>query len=403
MPSDAVLALKALGWGLGAASSFMFGGFIGITVETAPRTRAIFMAFGGGGLMYAAVIEGFGIAVDSDASDHARWVVVGFSFLGALLFVGLEWGLEFVKEKLGLHDPKEEGEEVRDMETDAYWQNGLSGRRALLSLRSRTGSTNTLASSSKRPMLPSVNARLEVELMSSKSSGDAKESSAQHSSKLSESNRASVNTFGTSERHRPWKKTLWSRPHTIRLSKASEEELGELRRGKQASLLFVAASFIDAIPESLVIGMYSNNGDLSELITFVLGVFLSQLPTAMSAAQKMLISGVPPSSIMMMLSSISIWTGVGAVLGSFIFREPGEEVEAAMEGLAGGMLLSLVANTILPEAYAEAGSQGSLVGFCSMLGFLALLCISVSIDINAEPSPSSRILPPSLPPPLHIP
>ena len=168
----------------------------------------------------------------------------------------------------------------------------------------------------------------------------------------------------------------------------SADEQRELERGKQASVLFVAASFIDAIPESLVIGIYSNDGDPSTLVTFVLGVFLAQLPTAMSAAEKMLMSGVSPARIMMMLAPITIWTGLGAMLGSVIFSPDSEEdfgmkiAEAAMEGLAGGMLLSLVANTILPEAFAEAGSKGSVVGFCTMLGFLSLMIMGVLISYH---------------------
>ena len=394
MPSAGILALKALGWGLLAASSFMIGGFIGITVETSPRTRAIMMAFGGGALLYAAVIEGLQDATDDDKSNEERWVVVGSSLLGALVFVGLEWGLEAVKDKLGLNSPEDVAieDEVGDAAAIAYQQMGLGGRfgelhaavqgRALLSKRSRNASTKCLAraataplstgaslnaslnastksqvSTPKRPILPSLNERVEMELMSTESGDVAEANTAPPSVVLSEGSRVT-----------------------------SVDEQRELERGKQASVLFVAASFIDAIPESLVIGIYSNDGDPSTLVTFVLGVFLAQLPTAMSAAEKMLMSGVSPARIMMMLAPITIWTGLGAMLGSFIFSPDSEGdfgrkiAEAAMEGLAGGMLLSLVANTILPEAFAEAGSKGSVVGFCTMLGFLSLMIVAVLIS-----------------------
>ena len=50
----------------------------------------------------------------------------------------------------------------------------------------------------------------------------------------------------------------------------------------------------------------------------------------------------------------------------------------------GGQLLSLVSNTILPEAFAEAGHKGSTVGLCCMLGFLCVTTVTVIVqDANA--------------------
>ena len=404
-----ILAVKAMGWGLLAASSFLIGGFLGITVKTSARTRAAMMAFGGGALLYAAVIEGLQDATDEEAWLEERWTVAGFSFLGALLFVGLEWGLESIKDKLGLQDLNDLsegealGEEGGDAVATVYQNMGLGGRigelhaavqgRALVSYRSTSGSLSasignspngstgaSLQGSTKRPastpskaMLTSVNEHVAVELVGSSRSqvqgSDHQPSVAQASLRYND------NEDGAT---------------SARVSAMSEQDRKELMRGRQASLLFIAASFIDAIPESIVIGIFSNDGDLSTLVVFVLGVFLAQLPLAMSAAEKMLMCGVSPVRIMLMLAPITLWTGLGAMIGSFAFpgaegEDPDEFTskkfgEAAMEGLAGGMLLSLVANTILPEAFAEAGSQGSLVGFCTMLGFLSLLLVALFIS-----------------------
>ena len=330
-------ALAATGWGLLAASSFTIGGLIGVTVKSSPRTRASMMAFGGGALLYAAVIEALAEAADEDAVYAERWVVVGFSFLGALLFVGLELGLSFVKEKLGLSDDEdeEEGGSVRN-------------RRLTMGLSGRYGGLHAAASTKRPAAISNRSNSVGVELAGS-----------------------SVST--------PTEATLGQT--SLRLSDSARDVAGqeELRRGQQASLLFVVASAVDAIPESLVIGMFSNQGDPSSLVSFVLGVFLSQLPTTMSAAEKMLMSGVPPGRIMMMLVAINLWTGFGAMIGSFLSFH--SVYEAAIEGLAGGMLLSLVTNTILPEAFAEAGSKGTLVGFYSMLGFLSLLMVALFIDL----------------------
>jgi len=162
--------------------------------------------------------------------------------------------------------------------------------------------------------------------------------------------------------------------------------------GKQASFMVWLGVFVDAIPESQVIGILANRGDPAQLTAFVLGVFLANLPEAMSAAQKMMLCGVPRLQIICMWGAITIWTGLGAVIGSLLFPVHDDSdssstamIEAAIEGLAGGQLLSLVSNTILPEAYAEAGHQGSIVGFCCMLGFLTVTMVTVIVqDANYE-------------------
>ena len=50
-------------------------------------------------------------------------------------------------------------------------------------------------------------------------------------------------------------------------------------------------------------------------------------------------------------------------------------VISAIEGIAAGAMLTMIANTMLPEAYDQGGS--TIVGLSTLAGFIAALLIKV--------------------------
>jgi len=148
---------------------------------------------------------------------------------------------------------------------------------------------------------------------------------------------------------------------------------------------------LDAIPESFVLGILANSGNISSLITFTVGVFLANLPEAMSSAAIMKQYSMKPSVIMGMWTAIFVGTGLGAGLGAICFPPlgPGEQrtlgasyLIAIIEGVCGGAMLTMIASTVLPEAF-EIG--GNIVGLMCLLGFLSALFVkSVGEEVNNE-------------------
>lgn len=63
-------------------------------------------------------------------------------------------------------------------------------------------------------------------------------------------------------------------------------------------------------------------------------------------------------------------TGLFSALGSIYFGEVSESVFAFTEGVAAGAMLTMIAQTMLPEAYLKGGD---IIGFSSLLGFLAAI------------------------------
>lgn len=155
---------------------------------------------------------------------------------------------------------------------------------------------------------------------------------------------------------------------------------GHTGRGAQAAIMIWLGILIDGVPESVVMGILVNTGTGSSLLTFVCGVFLANFPEAMSSAGTMAQYGMKRSVIMVMWSSITIMTGIGAFIGASIFP-PGSETEpgvqkaiAGIEGLCGGAMLCMIANTVLPEAFEQGGN---VTGLSALLGFLVAISVSV--------------------------
>ena len=134
---------------------------------------------------------------------------------------------------------------------------------------------------------------------------------------------------------------------------------------------------LDGIPESLVIGMLAAS-DSGMSLAFIAGVFMANLPEAMSSAVGMRRSGMSKTKIVALWGSLTIMTGVGAAIGVYLFPPHATGAVAfwvaGIEGLAAGAMLTMIAETMLPEAFEQGGS---IIGFATLAGFLASLSIKI--------------------------
>ena len=72
--------------------------------------------------------------------------------------------------------------------------------------------------------------------------------------------------------------------------------------------------------------------------------------------------------VFIMWGSLTILTGIGAALGNIFFVGADPHLFAVVEGVAAGAMLTMIAQTMAPEAYIKGGS---VVGLSTLLGFLA--------------------------------
>jgi len=139
---------------------------------------------------------------------------------------------------------------------------------------------------------------------------------------------------------------------------------------------------LDGIPESLVIGMLvaaAAAAGTPMSIAFIIGVFLANLPEAMSSGVTMRTGGMSVVRIMVMWSSLFVLTAVGGFIGTIVFpAHPTGVLEYmvfGLEGLAAGAMLTMIAETMLPEAFEQGG--GTIAGLSTLVGFIAALSVKL--------------------------
>lgn len=124
-------------------------------------------------------------------------------------------------------------------------------------------------------------------------------------------------------------------------------------------------ALLDGIPESLVLGASMLHGSVST--SLIAGIFLSNFPEALSSSAGMREQHYTQGRILWMWTSLMLVSGVGAFLGNLLFAEAPPYLYALTEGVAAGAMLTMVAETMLPEAYHKGGT---ITGMSTLIGFL---------------------------------
>ena len=120
---------------------------------------------------------------------------------------------------------------------------------------------------------------------------------------------------------------------------------------------------LDAIPESLVIGATAG----AVRVSFIVGIFLSNYPEALSSSVGMREQEFRWKHIAILWGSVVLVTGLGAAIGSVVFQKAPTEAFAIVEGLAAGAMLTVITQTMMPEALHR---SGGFVGLAALAGFL---------------------------------
>ena len=145
---------------------------------------------------------------------------------------------------------------------------------------------------------------------------------------------------------------------------------------------------IDGIPESFVIGAgflailagklaAGADPSFTEVLpyTLIAGLFLSNFPEALSASLGMKKSGMSTGKIMMMWMSLVLISAVGALAGYYIGSSIPHVYEIGIEGLAAGAMLTMIAQTMIPEAVHLGGT--SAVGLSTLIGYLSAVAFKL--------------------------
>lgn len=147
----------------------------------------------------------------------------------------------------------------------------------------------------------------------------------------------------------------------------------EISEHGNASMAIWMGIMLDGIPESIVIGS-SLLIHPSMSLSLLAGLFLSNFPEALSSSVGMKKQKMANKKILAMWLSIMIVTGLGAFAGNVFFLNAEPHVFSLVDGIAAGAMLTMIAETMLPEAF---HIGGPVTGLSALAGFLATLLFKV--------------------------
>jgi ZIP family zinc transporter len=145
--------------------------------------------------------------------------------------------------------------------------------------------------------------------------------------------------------------------------------------GQQAggsTLAIVLGIILDGVPESAVLGLtVLEEGTVS--IAFLVAVFLSNMPEAIAATSGLVISGWPGSRILGLWALVVAVCGLASLAGFAVLDDASPSTIAFVLAFAGGAILTMLADTMMPEAFEHGGK---LVGLFTTVGFAGAFALS---------------------------
>ena len=138
-----------------------------------------------------------------------------------------------------------------------------------------------------------------------------------------------------------------------------------------SSKAIVLGSILDGVPESFVLGLTVLQGGVS--VSLLVAITLSNLPEGMSSSSGLKAAGWPRGRVLAMWSAVVLVSAVAAAAGYAVLDPASGRTGALAQAFAGGALLAMLADTLLPEAYAV---EGVLTGTLVVVGFAISLGLS---------------------------
>lgn len=134
----------------------------------------------------------------------------------------------------------------------------------------------------------------------------------------------------------------------------------------------VIGALLDGIPESVAIGV-SLVGGGGVATPVVVAVFLSNVPESLSAAKGLMKAGHSRRYVLGLWTAVMLASAVAAAVGYALLGDVSGNVVAVIEAFAAGAILTMLADTMMPEAFQHGGAT---VGLVTVLGFALAFYLS---------------------------
>jgi ZIP family zinc transporter len=138
--------------------------------------------------------------------------------------------------------------------------------------------------------------------------------------------------------------------------------------GSQASgsaLAIVLGIVLDGIPESATLGIGLLSGE-GVGVALVAAIFISNIPEAIAATAGLSASGWRASRLLGLWTLVALSSGLAALAGYVLLDGASPATIAFVLAFAAGAILTMLADTMMPEAFENGGK---VVGLATTLGF----------------------------------
>ena len=139
-------------------------------------------------------------------------------------------------------------------------------------------------------------------------------------------------------------------------------------------MALVLGALLDGIPQSAAIGV-SLLGGAGVGLPVVAAVFMSNIPESMSASAGLKKTGRSTRYVLGLWTAVLAASTTAAALGYLLLDGADPVVVAVIQAFAAGAILTMLADTMVPEAVEHAGAW---VGLLTALGFVAAFLLSMA-------------------------
>jgi ZIP family zinc transporter len=152
---------------------------------------------------------------------------------------------------------------------------------------------------------------------------------------------------------------------------ADRQDIAGGEDGGSGAAMFVGA-LLDGLPEAFVLGIsLALGGGVS--IAFVAAVFVSNIPQGVAGTTSLKAAGYTGRHVFWMWTALTVTAALAAGLG-FLLADAVPDQGLWVEAFAGGAVLTMLANSMMPEAYEHGGND---VGLLTVLGFFVAGMLTV--------------------------
>jgi ZIP family zinc transporter len=131
-------------------------------------------------------------------------------------------------------------------------------------------------------------------------------------------------------------------------------------------------ALLDGVPESVVLGLSLLGGN-GVGVPVLAAIVISNLPEGLSSAAGMKHSGRSARYVFGVWTCVAVLCGLSGLLGCLLLDGASKELVAVITALAAGAILTMIADTMIPEAFERTHLYAGLI---TALGFLTAFAIS---------------------------